>query len=133
MPSGTRRVPHIETNRSDVRELADRTRDAVDGIRQGSKDRWTITKVHESTASCQVWEYVRCNPSSGAFTVNLPVIRKTDIGAEVIVKNKSVSANTITIAAPGSDLIDGSTTATISAARGVVRLVVESLTEWSVS
>ena len=73
---GSRRLPTVHSDREDVRELTDRTRDAVNAVRQGSRDRWDITSVKDSAYGAKMWEYVRCNPSGGALTVTLPVIRK---------------------------------------------------------
>ena len=52
-------------------------------------------------------EYIRCN---GTFTVTLPAA--TGSGSPYIVKN--VGSGTITVAATGSDLIDGAASVTLS-------------------
>jgi hypothetical protein len=86
---------------------------------------WNITAVKTGTYTCAVGEVVRCDPSGGGFTVTLPAIPTTatlrDI--DIVIKNVTSSTNTITIAAAGSDTIDGAASVTITTARGSVSLV----------
>lgn len=61
-------------------------------------------------------EVVLCDPTSGAFTVTLP-LAKDCIGQRIIVKNNSASNNDITVAVQSGDTIDGGSTTTVSVAR----------------
>jgi hypothetical protein len=61
-------------------------------------------------------QIVRCNPTGGGFTINLPKADVNNGGKRVIVKEVQGSANTLTIAGSGGDAIQGSTT--IAAAFG---------------
>lgn len=82
---------------------------------------FTVTDVKTSTYTAKPWELVRCNPTGGAFTVLFPDASAADAG-QIIVKNESASATTITVRPLNSTTttVDGATSYTISAARGCV-------------
>jgi hypothetical protein len=61
--------------------------------------------------------FVRGNPTAGAFTITLPVCAGMT-GTERLVKN-SGTANNLTLAGSGSDLIDGASSITIAPAASV--------------
>ena len=62
-------------------------------------------------------ETVLCDPTGGAFTVNLPPAVLGD--ADIIVKNASASTTAITVDADAAETIDGSATATIASRSGL--------------
>lgn len=68
--------------------------------------------------------------ASAARTVNLPRAVTGVVGRPVAVKNESAGTSTITIQAHGGDVIDGSTSTTITTAWGVVRLQVSAPGRW---
>ena len=78
-----------------------------------------ITDVKTATYTAANGETVLCDPTGGAFTVNLPPAVLGD--ADIIVKNASASTNAITVDADAAETIDGSATASIAAARAVRR------------
>lgn len=72
-----------------------------------------------STSTAAYGETVRCNPTLGGFTVNLPTaVGKA--GVDITVKNTTASTNTITIDGNGSETIDGSATFAMSTARQAI-------------
>lgn len=71
------------------------------------------------------------NVTGGAVVATLPSAAGLP-GRWYIVKNVSASANTLTLAADGSDTIDGSATVTVSSARGILSVVRFSSTSWIV-
>lgn len=82
----------------------------------------TITAVKTATYTAAVGEIVRCNPSGGAFTVNLPTAVGNG-GRSIVVKNVTSSTNAITIDGSASQTIDGATTYDIAEAYGSRTLV----------
>lgn len=91
---------------------------------------WSITSVQTGTYGASVGEVVRCDPSGGGFTVNLPTASGI-AGQQVVVKNVTSSTNTITVDGNGAETIDGSATETITTAWGSLALVSDG-TNWLV-
>ena len=65
-----------------------------------------------------------CDASSGALTITLPSVASNP-GNPFYVKRLNSGANTVTIAAVGSDLIDGSSTAVLNSRYETLLLVAE--------
>jgi hypothetical protein len=72
-----------------------------------------VTAVKTSLYTAASNELVQCNPTGGAFTINLPTAGGRN-GKHIVVKNVSNSTNTITIQAAGLETIDGSSSQAIS-------------------
>lgn len=89
---------------------------------------YTVTALKTGTYTAAMWELVRCDPSGGGFTVNLPTAASRG-GEELVVKNATSSTNTITLDGNSSETIDGSATTTITTAWGVKHLVSDG-TNW---
>lgn len=107
----------------DVSLLEQRLRTLFDKLSRDAQARTESARVTARGYVAKPWEVVMCDPSAAAFEVTIPdPTDPTVAGTEIVVKNNSASANTITIRALGGRLIDGATTATISAARGTKRL-----------
>lgn len=83
---------------------------------------WNVTAVKTAAYTAAAWDLVRCDPSGGGFTVNLPTAVGRG-GEGIIVKNVTTSTNAITVDGNAAETIDGSATATLNTARGVLRLV----------
>lgn len=73
------------------------------------------TSVKTSTYTAKPGELVRVNPTGGGVTIYLPLSSSARNGLTVVVKNVSVSTNTITIAISGQDMVDDDSTTTIAA------------------
>lgn len=86
------------------------------GNRWGAKPNRMVTRTQTAAYTAKYGEHVRCDPSGAGFTVTLPA--SASEGQEIVIKNVTSSANVITISAYGQDLIDGATTANITAAWG---------------
>jgi len=71
----------------------------------------TVT-TETSSYTANVYDVVLADASGGGFTVTLP---SPDTDVQVNVKKIDSSGNTVTVATPGSETIDGSGTLTISA------------------
>lgn len=91
---------------------------------------WVVTGTKTGAYTAALGEFVVCDPTAGGFTVTLPAVATAKFGRSIVVKNHSGSTNTITIAAAGSDKIDGAATVTITTARGVTRLVNNGIFDW---
>ena len=83
--------------------------------------KFVVTAIKTGTYTASWGELVRCDPSGGAFTVNLPTGATND-GRQIIVKNTTTSTNTITLDPAGGETIDGAATATMTTARQAVRI-----------
>lgn len=79
----------------------------------GSTSTTTVTAIKTGTYTTALGEIVRCNPSSGGFTINLPTAF-SNTGFSIVIKNVTSSTNTITIQATGLETIDGSSTQTMT-------------------
>lgn len=75
----------------------------------------TITSVKTGTYTADFGEIVRCDPSGGGFTINLPTASGS-AGKSLIIKNVSSSLNSISIQADGVETIDGTNTQTANSA-----------------
>lgn len=83
---------------------------------------FTVTTLKTSAYPAKPWEVVRCDPTAAGFPVFLPDANAADSG-NIIIKNDSASANTITIAPLNSTCrVEGAASVTIAAARGVIQL-----------
>lgn len=82
----------------------------------------STTSIKTSVYTAAFGDLVRCDPTSGGFTVNLPTAIG-NINKSIIVKNISNSINSITIDPFGSQLIDGSSTYVINIAYQSITLV----------
>lgn len=76
--------------------------------------------------------YVKCDASGGAFSVNLPSAASSGDGFQLFIKKIDNNNNTITITPNGGDLIDLTTTYSLSALHGWVQLYCDG-TQWFTS
>ena len=79
----------------------------------------TVTEVKTAKYTAAIGECVRCDTTLGIITVTLPSAAGTS-GQSIIVKEIAAIPLLLTIATSNSELIDGLSTATISAARGAL-------------
>lgn len=93
---------------------------------------WSPTPINIADYTASIGDKVNCDPSSAGFTVTLPPIAGNN-GTGIWVKNITTSTNTITVAADGSETIDGNSTVSIASAYGgAVFVVDEIIGEWSI-
>ena len=80
------------------------------------------TAIQATTYNAGYFEYVRVNPTGGAFAVNLPtaVNRKNFV---ICVKNVTTSTNAVTLTPNGAETIDGALTKAITAGYGSCCLI----------
>lgn len=76
-------------------------------------------------------DYFRCNATSGAQTVTLPAANVMN-GIPLTFKKTDASGNAVTVAAAGSDTIDGAATKALAAQYNYIRIVSNGLTGWDV-
>lgn len=79
----------------------------------------TVTAAYSATEGDWL---IRVDTSGGGVTVTLPTAAAMK-GLLLTVKKSDGGANTLTVDANGSETIDGATTATTTAAYGVLRLI----------
>lgn len=91
-----------------------------------------VTAVKVANYNAAIGELVRCDPSGGAFAVNLPASAAGNAGRSIEVKNVTASANNITITPNGGNTIDGAATLVIAAARGKAVLRDNGAGDWMV-
>jgi hypothetical protein len=78
--------------------------------------RWTVSQLIKNNYDAGLDEFVRCDSTGGALTVTLPSAGNVEAGKQVAVKNASSSTNVITVAARGTETINGSASQTINTA-----------------
>ena len=85
-----------------------------DNVKTGGGVNHTVATAKTSTATLSVDEHIiPVNASSAAFTLTLPAV--SGIGGTIfVIKEAAGSANTVTIATPSSETIDGQSTYTMS-------------------
>ena len=103
-----------DVNPSDLASFQREWRRVVDRLDGQPKYKPTVSKTAAYTADYQ--ELVICDPSGGGFTVTLPYANG-HVGEQVVVKNNTTSTNTITIAASGTETVDGAATTSIASSR----------------
>ena len=91
-----------------------------------------VTAVKTAAYNAALYDFVRCDPSGGAFTVTLPALTAAMVGKVIVVKNTTSSATTVTIARTGADTIDGATTQALSAAYASLSFMATSASTWSI-
>jgi len=114
-----------------VRQFTDGFAEETSRLYKASDNLLGTPRAIYASGNCNLGEFVYCHPDGGAITVSLPPAVSGDVGRVCAVKHNSDSANSLTIAAYGSDLIDGAATATV-AARGRSILIVLSSGSWGV-
>ena len=75
--------------------------------------------------------YVRCNATGGAFTVTLPPAINLQ-GRKILIKKIDASGNAITVAADGSDTIEGSGTLPLAAQWNSLHLISNGVNGWEI-
>lgn len=101
------------------------TSDAGTTVAGGS---WTVTALKTGAYTANIGELVKVNPTAGAITITLPTavgnsgraIKVVDYGAD---GTGASATHAITIAAAGSEKIDGAATKTISTNAGELTVV----------
>ena len=73
-----------------------------------------------------------CNAASAAFTASLPAASTCPNGFRVVIKKTDSSANAVTIAANGTDLIDGNASIALSTQYAWTMLVCNGSNAWEV-
>jgi len=91
-----------------------------------------VTTVKTTTYTAIYGDFVRCDPSGGAFTVTLPAASAAAVGQIVKVKNTTNSNNVITISRAGADTIDTATSTVIATSYGSVTVICTSSTTWNI-
>ena len=66
-----------------------------------------LTAVKTAAYTAVAGDFVRADPSGGAFTINLPGVSNVEAGGSVEITNISTGANNVTVQPAGSDTIDG--------------------------
>jgi hypothetical protein len=74
------------------------------------------------TATISGGTYFNCDASGGAFTITLPLSSDLD-GRGIVIKKTDSSANAVTIATQGGDLIDGLSTQLLSSQYDALAIV----------
>jgi hypothetical protein len=97
---------------------------------QGAPGRLTPTAVKTANYAAAGGELVQCDPSGGAFTVTLPAANSVLPGTPIYVKNTTTSTTAITVAKTGADTVDGGSSGSIAASKGVLRLVSDGTSNW---
>lgn len=90
---------------------------------------WDVLNVQTAAITADYGQVVRCNPSSGAFTVTLPPAADFP-GQQLVVKNVTSSTVPITIDGDGSDTIDDELTVTIEEPYKAITFVSYGGTQW---
>lgn len=83
---------------------------------------WVVTDQKTANYEANYNELVRCNPTAGAFTVDLPTAKGAK-DQQIAIKNDSASVNGITLEPFGDELIDGASNYLMNIARQSVTLV----------
>lgn len=96
-----------------------------------SSTSYNQTSIKTGTYTAVIADFVRCDPSSGGFTVNLPSAAGLSMQS-IIVKNITSSSNSITVKANGSQTIDGSNTQIINAGFESFTLYSNGTTNWDI-
>lgn len=105
---------------------------AFRGARSSSSGLFAPVSTKTANYTAHDYELVLCDPTAGGFTITAP---PANTAHAFIVKNKSASANTITIAAAGLDLIDGASTYSLVVPMlgyGSVTLYSDGVSNWMV-
>jgi hypothetical protein len=71
---------------------------------------------------------VRCDATSGAFTITLPAA--TNIGQIIFVRKTDASANAVTVAGAGSDTIEGAASVSLANQYDRVALIADGTGIW---
>lgn len=91
-----------------------------------------ITSVKTAAYNAVLGDFVRCDPSGGAFTVTLPALATASIGKVINVKNTTSSAGAITIAATGGDTIDTAASTSIAAGFASLSFIATTASTWAI-
>lgn len=88
----------------------------------------TVTTTY--TVAALVY-YVRCDATGGAFTVTLPPALNLQ-GRRILLKKIDASGNAVTIAAAGSDTIEGSATKSLASQWDKYHLISNGVDAWEI-
>ncbi len=104
---------------------------SVPTITRDNKGLTNDLQARSSTFTLTQTDFVNVvDASSAARTVTLPAANATPNGKTYVVKNKAGSANNVTVAAAGSDTIDGSANITLTAGQ-VAWLICDGTSLWN--
>jgi hypothetical protein len=92
---------------------------------------WNVRFV-SSTETAAIGDLMACDPSGGAFAINLPAISPDNAGKVIRIKNVTDSTNAITLTPTGGDTVDDAATFDVAVARGSVDLVSDGVSDWLV-
>lgn len=84
---------------------------------------WTVTPIKIANYSAAIGEWVRTDPTAGAFNVSLPASDGGTAGQTIVVSNESDVATTVTVLPDGTDTIGGQASYLLSMPRGEIMFV----------
>lgn len=111
---------------------------SIEEVRQALLDldmnqpEWWVTDIQTANFTAQPGQFVRCNPSGGAFSVTLPPAVSTNKGREITVKNVTASNTAITVFPTGTDTIDGAASEVIAVGLAKETFVSNGDGEWMI-
>lgn len=76
-------------------------------------------------------EHLEINSTSGAITVNLPLVTTENRGRDILMK-VAAHSSTITIAAASGNTIDGGSTQTLAAVKDVLLVESDGVSQWRI-
>lgn len=94
-----------------------------------STDLTNNIKSTTSSITASNKDYIVANASSGAITITMPKASQSK-GSIVSITKADSSANNVTIARQGTDLISGSTSATLSSIGSYITLICDGINWW---
>lgn len=115
-----RRIAQLERSHQDVARRLD----------QNKHDRPQPSSVKTSNYTARFGEYVKCDPTAGGFSVQLPRPTQADVGKHIWVKNISASANSINLVPVPPALIETGNSASISGGGGETTIVTDGRDYW---
>jgi hypothetical protein len=87
----------------------------------------SVTTTYAAVAG----DFVKCDTSSGGFTVMLP-LSASNSGKTITIKKISSDNNTLTIACSGSDTLDNQPTQTTKIQNTAVETLADGITTWEI-
>ncbi|WP_017773838.1 hypothetical protein [Paraburkholderia kururiensis] len=99
-------------------------RDVIQSLSTLTTQVVTLTTATNSSYSVSSQDgMVRCDATSGAFTVNLPDAQSVPIGQSIVFKKVDSSANAVTLSGVGGQKMDGASTLALSSQYATKRLM----------
>lgn len=115
-----RRLVQLERSQLDVSRRLD-----------GNKaDNPLPSDIRTAGCSARFGDYLRCDPSKGAFTVRLPKPSRGDAGKQIYVKNITSSGNAVNLVPIPPAKIGGGASASIASGGGSATIVCDGNDYW---